>query len=667
MDCFRRHSTCSNGRCVCSRNHFPVTLRFGDVSVPPQVICLHGHVPRRTIGEPCSTSYPFSDGVCYESLICSTRCGQEPVCVDPTDNRPLPTTARPGRQNRLATYGDSCYSDSDCFDGKGGFTCSKPTTCDPYRQLVGSCQCNEQTHFWNGTNCVLKPAGVPLGQPCFQYQQNDFQGNCKAKNTICASGICMCRHGFKPGPLGDDCVSNWKTQYLGERCHDSVQCHYNMRCVNSKCSCQGVGVPSAKIQGLYGGFTLNAVVSCDEVRAGDRCTSNVDCSGVHNAKCSSSTQRCECVDGYLATIVRTEKQIDIWCVPSSHRFRQAGETCLHKQHPSEHLTQFEKPSREQVEPHLCHSELFCSKCSEYRNSSICVAMESAPLEPEIEKRYKHVGEMILRHPLFTYFLLFQIRNESQHSLTSVGVKQTTAGIVETSTKSSVIAQTTLESQVSRRKIRKRKRRTKKPKTTTTPVTSPSSTTTEMTTTTITTEMESFPTTTTSNSFSEIFSSSMTEDVGKDESLKLPIEEMFNNGIKIDYDGSGTISTTEFPSYHYNYENYIEEEEAMLKVQPKNNNNELVDDENGEDDSDYINYDEYQEKIDIEAEEERMLLERERIVQQALNASDVPPGIKVIHQKVDPQELALFKSELPPQRHEQIILEQEKVAFLPFIF
>jgi len=123
----------------------------------------------------------------------------------------------------------------------------------------------------------------------------------------------VCSTGYKTGLKGNDCVSTLKTERYNGKCYDSVQCYYNMVCLNNQCTC-------------YTGYKVIGDYQCQERAVGDTCSNDDDCSRTPNTGCANGV--CTCSAGYKQIQYMTSSSKTVFaCIPAGEAQVKEGGAC----------------------------------------------------------------------------------------------------------------------------------------------------------------------------------------------------------------------------------------------------------------------------------------------------------------------------------------------------
>jgi len=197
-----------------------------------------------------------------------------------------------------ANVGDRCTANSQCSP--------RYSYCHIASATCGKGVCSCIPGFGVGTSGSCQRA-VQLGGQC---GPDDM---CVADNAECSDGTCSCSQGYKTGLRGTDCVSTLKTERYNGKCYDSVQCYYNMVCLNNQCTC-------------YTGFKVVGDYECVERTVSDACASDDDCSRTANTGCLNG--QCMCLAGYkkVSYMTSATKRSNA-CVSSTDSQQKEGASC----------------------------------------------------------------------------------------------------------------------------------------------------------------------------------------------------------------------------------------------------------------------------------------------------------------------------------------------------
>jgi len=185
-----------------------------------------------------------------------------------------------------ANYGDACLQNSGCPAG---------TYCEIVSPSCGkgTCQCRPGYSMDSGSGTCMIAAN--LGSAC------SGTTTCTAANSQCTSGTCQCMQGYKQGPMGD-CVTVLMTNRYNGVCYDSVQCYYNMVCIDNKCTCAS-------------GYRLVGDYACTPRNPGDVCSTNDDCLMASGTTCSNGV--CACSSGTSTKYYTSGTQSATACTSSA--------------------------------------------------------------------------------------------------------------------------------------------------------------------------------------------------------------------------------------------------------------------------------------------------------------------------------------------------------------
>jgi len=230
-----------------------------------------------------------------------------------------------------ANVGDTCTANSQCAQANAYCKIFSPT-CGS-----GTCACTPGYSLASDGSC---DRSVVIGGKC---GANDM---CHGENSECSGGMCQCSQGYKVGLRGTDCVSTLKTERYNGKCYDSVQCYYNMVCLNNQCTC-------------YTGYKVVGDYECVERAVGDSCSSDDDCTRTPNTGCVSG--QCQCLQGYRRVSYMTSAMKRVAaCTLASDTQQAEGQSCNN--------------TIGQSGSQLCHEPSVCTACT--GNSMICGRLQA---------------------------------------------------------------------------------------------------------------------------------------------------------------------------------------------------------------------------------------------------------------------------------------------------
>ena len=222
---------------------------------------------RCATGNDCTLPADCASGVCRAGACAPPACNDGVVNQNETD------VDCGGSCNRNCPVGDGCQNGGDCQTGVcGGAGCGPLAACCQVPACDDGVQNGNETAIDCGNAAC---GGCPLGSPCVVDAQCALafcqQGEC-ADPGSCVDGALNGREtGVDCG--GDDCPP----------CADLAGCEQDTDCSNNNCDANGVCISCGDFvqNGTETGVDCGgADVACRRCNAGERCTSNDDCSGL---------------------------------------------------------------------------------------------------------------------------------------------------------------------------------------------------------------------------------------------------------------------------------------------------------------------------------------------------------------------------------------------------